>query len=50
MTLNYSLQLSEQIRGLMRDELIGQLKTYYPEEKIINFGKKEDSRDRIYNN
>ncbi len=49
MTLNYSLQLTEQIKELMRNDLSGVLKPYFPEEKIIKFNKNPKKRDRIYN-
>jgi len=49
MTLNYSLQLTEQIKELMRNDLTGILKTYYPEEKVNKYKSKKGKRDRIYN-
>jgi hypothetical protein len=47
MTLNYSLQLTEQINELMRSDLLGLFRNYYPIEKIKKM-KRANSRDRIY--
>jgi len=41
--------LSEEIKTIMRNDLTGVFRTYYPEKKIKEFKKKENSRDRIYN-
>lgn len=50
MTLNYSLQLSEQIKEMMRSDLSGQFKTYLPIELIANYQSDTNRRDRVYNN
>jgi hypothetical protein len=47
MTLNYSLQLTEQINELMRSNLLGLFRTYYPTAKIKEM-KRINSRDRVY--
>lgn len=49
MTLNYSLQLTEQINRLIREDLLGLFKTYYPQEKLLEYRQNTSKRDRIYN-
>jgi hypothetical protein len=49
MTLNYSLQLTEQINELMRNDLTGIFKFLYPIEQIKKFRKNDNKRDRVFN-
>lgn len=49
MTANNSLELSEKINTLMRNDLLGLFKRYYPEQKIKELTKNKGRRDRVYN-
>lgn len=49
MTPNYSLQLSTEIKELMKTDLLQPMKDFFPNEVIDNYKPLQEKRDRVFN-
>src|SRR3990172_12813549 len=49
MTSNYSLELSLQLRNLIREDLLKNMMDEFPFEKVRQMERGENKRDRVYN-